>query len=51
MGDYRVTWKATNPRETCSLSKIKKAAPDLYQTLRDKGFISIGKASRRFAIK
>lgn len=51
VGDYRVTWKTTNPRETCSLSKLKKAAPDIYQTLRDKGFISIGKASRRFAIK
>ena len=51
IGDYRVTWKTTNPRETCSLSKLKKAAPDIYQTLRDKGFISIGKASRRFAIK
>ena len=51
VGDYRVTWKTTNPRETCSLSKLKKSAPDIYQTLREKGFISIGKASRRFAIK
>lgn len=51
VGDYRVTWKTTNPRETCSLSKLKKAAPDIYQALKDKEFILTGKASRRFAIK
>ena len=51
VGSYKVIWKATNGRETCPLSKLKKADPDMYQALRDKGFISTGKASRRFAIK
>lgn len=51
IGSFQVTWKATSPRETCSLSKIKKSAPDMYQVLRDRDFISIGKASRRFTIK
>lgn len=51
VGSFKVTWKATNGRETCPLSKLKKAYPDMYQALKDKGFISTGKASRRFAIK
>lgn len=51
VGSYKVTWKAQNNRETCPLSKLKKTAPDMYQALKDKGFISIGKASRRFSIK
>lgn len=51
VGSFKVTWKATNGRETCPLSKLKKAAPDMYQALKDKGFISTGKASRRFSIK
>ena len=51
VGSYKVTWKTTNGRETCPLSKLKKSAPDMYQALKDKGFISTGKASRRFAIK
>ena len=51
VGSFKVTWKATNGRETCPLSKLKKADPDMYRALKDKGFISTGKASRRFAIK
>ena len=51
VGSFKVTWKATNVRETCPLSKLKKADPDMYRALKDKGFISTGKASRRFAIK
>lgn len=51
VGSYKVTWKTTNGRETCPLSKLKKSAPDMYQALKDKGFISTGKASRRFSIK
>lgn len=51
VGSFKVTWKITNGRETCPLSKLKKADPDMYQSLKDKGFISTGKASRRFSIK
>lgn len=51
IGSFKVTWKATAGRETCPLTKLKKADPDMYQALKDKGFISTGKASRRFAIK
>lgn len=51
VGSFKVTWKTTNGRETCPLSKLKKADPDMYQALKDKGFISAGKASRRFSIK
>ena len=31
VGSYKVTWKTTNGRETCPLSKLKKSAPDMYQ--------------------
>ena len=51
VGSFKVTWKATNRREACQLSKLKKVNPDMYQALKDKGFISAGKASRRFSIK
>lgn len=51
IGSFKVTWKITNGRETCPLSKLKKADPDMYQALKDKGFISTGKAIRRFSIK
>lgn len=51
IGSFKVTWKATAGRETCPLTKLKKADPDMYQALKDKGFISTGKASRRFSIK
>ncbi|MBS1328419.1 MAG: endonuclease [Dialister sp.] len=51
IGSFQVIWKLTSPRETCSLSKVKKAAPEVYQMLKDSGYISIGKASRRFSIK
>lgn len=50
-GDYKVTWKATTPRESLSLSKLKKAEPDIYTMLKDKGYITTAKESRRFAIK
>lgn len=48
---YKVTWKPMAGKETCSLAKLKKGAPDVYQSLKEKGFISTGKASRRFSIK
>lgn len=51
VGSYKVAWKATAGRETCSLAKLKKSAPDMYEQLKDKGFISTGKSTRRFSIK
>lgn len=48
---YRVLWKTQSGRESVTLSKIKKSAPDIYQLLHDKGFISVGKPTRRFSIK
>lgn len=30
VGSFKVTWKTTNGRETCQLSKLKKAAPEFY---------------------
>ena len=51
VGSFQVIWKVTSPRESVSLAKMKKSDPDIYQLLKDKDFISIGKASRRFSIK
>lgn len=48
---YRVLWKTQSGRESVPLAKIKKSAPDIYQLLYDKGFISVGKPTRRFSIK
>lgn len=48
---YRVLWKTQSGRESVPLAKIKKSAPDIYQLLHDKGFISVGKPTRRFSIK
>lgn len=35
VGSYKVTWKATNGRETCLLSKLKKADPANVQALEE----------------
>lgn len=51
IGAHRVVWKTMPGRETCSLSKLKKADEGLYEELKEQGFISIGKPSRRFSIK
>lgn len=48
---YRVLWKTQAGRESVPLSKIKKSAPDIYRLLQDKGFVSVGKPTRRFSIK
>lgn len=48
---YRVLWKTQSGRESAPLAKIKKSAPDIYRLLHDKGFISVGKPTRRFSIK
>lgn len=48
---YRVLWKTQSGRESAPLAKIKKSAPDIYRFLHDKGFISVGKPTRRFSIK
>ena len=48
---YRVLWKTQSGRESVPLAKIKKSAPDICQLLHDKGFISVGKPTRRFSIK
>lgn len=48
---YRVLWKTQAGRPSVPLAKIKKQAPDIYQLLEEKGFLTIGKPSRRFSIK
>lgn len=48
---YRVLWKTQAGRSSVPLAKIKKQAPDVYQLLEEKGFLTIGKPSRRFSIK
>lgn len=51
VGDYTVTWKPTKPRETVSLSAIKKKAPAIYRELAEKDLITIGDSTRRFYYK
>ena len=48
---YRVLWKTQAGRSSVPLAKIKKQAPDIYKLLEDKGYITMGKPSRRFSIK
>lgn len=48
---YRVIWKTQAGRSSVPLAKIKKQAPDIYKLLEDKGYITMGKPSRRFSIK
>lgn len=50
-GHYRVLWKTQAGRSSVLLAKIKKQAPDIYKLLEDKGYITMGKPSRRFSIK
>lgn len=51
VGSFKVTWKTTPGRESFSLSKLKKIDEELYISLKEKGLISVTKASRRFSIK
>lgn len=48
---YRVLWKSQAGRSSVPLAKIKKNAPDIYRLLEDKGYITMGKPTRRFSIK
>lgn len=48
---YRVLWKSQAVRSSVPLAKIKKNAPDIYRLLEDKGYITMGKPTRRFSIK
>lgn len=41
-------WEAPVTKETVALSKVRKAAPDLYAALGTGGFINKSKPSRRF---
>ena len=46
VGNYKVTWKTTKPRETFDTKKFKAEHPELVSN-----YIKIGKPSRRFVIK
>lgn len=46
----KVTWKAGKPRETVSLSDIRKKAPDAYAALKEAGLVKVSAASRTFRI-
>lgn len=48
---YRVLWKSQAGHSSVPLTKIKKNAPDIYRLLVDKGYITMGKPTRRFSIK
>lgn len=50
-GKYRVTWKASAPRETVSIAAMKRGAPVIYRNLKNAGLIKVGKPVRRFSIK
>ena len=49
--NHKITWKAGKPRETVSLSKIKKGNADIYEMLKSKDLISIAEASRILRIR
>ena len=49
--NHKITWKAGKPRETVSLSKIKKGNADIYEMLKSKNLISIAEASRILRIR
>lgn len=48
---HTVTWKAGKPRETISLSKIKKQDADMYKTLKEKGLVTVSEAARVLRFK
>lgn len=45
IGDRKVTWKSTKPRETIDSKKLKAEMPEIY-----KSFLKEGKPSRRFTV-
>ena len=50
IGDRKVTWKATKPRESISLSRVKKEDSGSYEALKAMGFIKIGEAGRMMKV-
>lgn len=48
---HKITWKAGKPRETISLAKLKKGNADIYEMLKEKGLITVAKASRILRIR
>lgn len=50
LGDRKVTWKATKPRESISLSRVKKEDSGSYEALKAMGFIKIGEAGRMMKV-
>ena len=48
---HKITWKAGKPRETISLSKLKKGNADIYEMLKAKDLVSMAKASRILKIR
>ena len=49
--EHKITWKAGTPRETISLAKLKKSNADIYEMLKEKGLITVTKASRILRIR
>lgn len=49
--NHKITWKAGKPRETVSLSKIKKGNADIYEMLKSKNLISVAEAFRILRIR
>lgn len=50
-GKHKITWKAGKPRESVSLSKIKKNAPDVYNLLANRELITVSQSGRTLRIK
>lgn len=46
----KVTWKMGNPRETVSLTEIKKKDPASYEALKAAGLVKVSEPSRTFRI-
>lgn len=49
-GSRKITWKTGKPRETVSLSEIKKKDPASYDALKAVGLVKTSEASRTFRI-
>ncbi len=49
-GDRKVTWKASKPRESLSLAKLKAFSMADYERLRANGVITVGEASRTLRV-
>lgn len=50
IGDYKVTFKTSTPRESISISKVKKADPGSYEALKAMGLVTLSKASRTLRV-